>query len=47
LQPADLTLKKPGSGIPADRLSSLIGMRLRRSVERDAMISMDDLEETE
>jgi N,N'-diacetyllegionaminate synthase len=47
LQPGDLALKKPGSGIPAGRLPSLIGMRLRRSVEGDAMISMDDVEETE
>jgi N-acetylneuraminate synthase len=45
LRPGDLTLKKPGSGIPASELPALIGMRLRRSVEGDAMISLDDLEE--
>jgi N-acetylneuraminate synthase len=45
LRPGDLTLKKPGSGIPASELPALIGMRLRRSVEGDAVISMDDLEE--
>ena len=39
-----LTTKKPGSGIPADRMDSLIGMRTRRSITRDTLISMDDLE---
>jgi N-acetylneuraminate synthase len=39
-----LTTKKPGSGIPAARLPSLIGRRLRRSISRDALLNEDDLE---
>jgi len=44
LQEADLTLKKPGTGIPAARLSEVIGRRLERSVSEDALITDDDLE---
>jgi len=40
----DLAAKKPGSGIPARELPSLIGRRLRRAVARDALLSKDDLE---
>ncbi|MEE8443798.1 MAG: N-acetylneuraminate synthase family protein [Alphaproteobacteria bacterium] len=39
-----LTTKKPGTGIPANDLPGLIGMRLKRAVKRDAIISRDDLE---
>jgi N-acetylneuraminate synthase len=42
-----LTTKKPGTGIPAPALPSLIGRTLRRSVERDALLSLDDLEKVE
>lgn len=44
LRPGDLATKKPGSGIPASELPALIGMRLRRSLEGDALLSRDDLE---
>ena len=40
----DLTLKKPGTGIPAARLSEIIGRRLKRSVAADTLISEGDLE---
>jgi N,N'-diacetyllegionaminate synthase len=40
----DLAAKKPGSGIPARELPSLVGRRLRRAVARDALLSKDDLE---
>jgi N-acetylneuraminate synthase len=40
----DLAAKKPGSGIPARELPSLIGRRLRRAVARDALLSKEDLE---
>ena len=39
-----LTTKKPGSGIPAARLPSLLGRRLRRPVARDALLHEDDLD---
>ena len=39
-----LATKKPGSGIPAGELPSLVGRRLRRAVDRDNLLSPDDLE---
>jgi N,N'-diacetyllegionaminate synthase len=44
LKTDDLTLKKPGTGIPAARLPELIGCRLKRPVKANALISEDDLE---
>lgn len=44
LSEADLTLKKPGTGMPATRLPNVIGRQLKRSVSEDALISEDDLE---
>ena len=40
----DLTLKKPGTGIPGDRLASLVGRTLRRSVEPDELLREEDLD---
>ena len=40
-----LTVKKPGTGIPADRLSSVIGRRVRRAVAAGEMLSEADLVE--
>ena len=40
----DLAAKKPGTGIPARELPSLVGRRLRRAVACDALLSKDDLE---
>ncbi|MGB5746232.1 MAG: N-acetylneuraminate synthase family protein [Desulfobacterales bacterium] len=40
----DLTLKKPGTGLPAARLAELVGRKLKRAVAADAMISEDDLD---
>lgn len=34
----DLAVKKPGTGIPANRLPDLLGRRLRRSVEEDEIL---------
>jgi N-acetylneuraminate synthase len=44
LKSDDLTLKKPGTGIPAARLSEVIGRRLKRPVAADTLISEGDLE---
>jgi sialic acid synthase SpsE len=44
LTPDDLTSKKPGTGIPAKDVHTLIGNRLRRSLERDELLHPDDLE---
>ena len=45
LQARDLAIKKPGTGIPSDRLIELIGARLKRSLTADEMIAKEDLEE--
>lgn len=41
---SDLTLKKPGTGIPPDSLDSVIGSRLLRDVSSSELLSYDDLE---
>lgn len=43
LTPGDLTLKKPGTGIAADRLPELIGRKLRRPVAANQLIQESDL----
>jgi len=40
----DLELKKPGTGIPAKRLSALIGMKLTRDLDADSLLKEQDLE---
>lgn len=42
-----LAAKKPGTGIPSDRLPSLIGRRVRRALPADHLLSDEDLEGTE
>jgi N-acetylneuraminate synthase len=44
LQDEHLALKKPGTGMPASRLESLIGTRLVRAVKADELIRESDLE---
>jgi N-acetylneuraminate synthase len=44
LKETDLTLKKPGTGIPAARLSAVIGRKLTRAVPADSLLSKDDFE---
>lgn len=39
-----LALKKPGTGLPAEKLSSLIGRRLRNDLSKDTQIEETDLE---
>lgn len=41
----DLTVKKPGTGIPAEQLESLIGRRLRVDVSADRLLAEGDLQE--
>jgi N-acetylneuraminate synthase len=43
LQAKHLTFKKPGTGIPADRLEDVIGRKLSRAVKADALITENDL----
>ena len=40
----DLATKKPRTGIPAERLASLVGRRLARDVAADALLMDEDLE---
>ncbi len=44
LQEDDLAIKKPGTGIPPDRLQELIGRRLKRALEKDEIIREEDIE---
>ena len=39
-----VALKKPGSGIPARALPSVLGRRLKRAVARDELFALEDLE---
>jgi N-acetylneuraminate synthase len=43
LAECDLAVKKPGTGIPADRLPELIGRELRCAVEADQLLAESDL----
>ncbi len=43
LSEGDLIAKKPGSGIPAERIPDLIGRRLVRALEADALLTDADL----
>ena len=44
LGPDDLTLKKPGGGLPATRLPEIIGRRLKRAKAADDQLTEDDLQ---
>ena len=44
LQAEHLAIKKPGTGIPADRLPELIGRRLKRQIAKDELLSEDKLD---
>lgn len=39
-----LTLKKPGTGMPAAELAKLVGRRLKKSVSADRLLTPEDLE---
>jgi N-acetylneuraminate synthase len=39
-----LAAKKPGTGIPAERLPELVGRRLRREFAADEMLREEDLD---
>lgn len=40
----DVTMKRPGTGIPPSRLGEIIGRRVRRDLSRDSVLSEGDLE---
>jgi N-acetylneuraminate synthase len=44
LTEAHLAIKKPGTGIPAGRLSEIVGRRLRRSLATDEQLRFEDLD---
>lgn len=39
-----LALKKPGTGLPAERLDDVVGKRLRRALPADTLLADDDLD---
>jgi N-acetylneuraminate synthase len=45
LAEAHLAAKKPGTGIPAERLAAVIGRRLRRDIAPDEQLRVEDVEE--
>jgi N,N'-diacetyllegionaminate synthase len=44
LNPDHLQLKKPGKGIPAEELPNLIGRKLRRNLQPDELLLLEDFE---
>jgi N,N'-diacetyllegionaminate synthase len=40
----DLGAKKPGTGVPPERASEIVGRRVRRDVRKNELLSEDDLE---
>lgn len=44
LSAQDVTVKKPGTGIPAAKLNEVVGKRLKRPVAADTLLSMEDFE---
>lgn len=40
----NLTLKKPGTGIPASQLENLLGLKLRRGLQPDEILLLEDVE---
>lgn len=44
LKAEDLTVKKPGTGIAADRMQEVIGRRLKQPLKADGLLSEDQLE---
>jgi sialic acid synthase SpsE len=40
----DLAIKKPGTGLPPDRLPELIGKRLSIAVAEDQLLAAEDIE---
>ena len=45
LTEAHLAMKKPGTGIPAGRISEVVGRRLRRSLDTDEQLRLEDLDQ--
>jgi N-acetylneuraminate synthase len=43
LQREHLATKKPGSGMPAERLPELVGRKLARQLNRDQLLAEEDL----
>lgn len=44
LEQGDLSLRKPGTGIPAKEMKTIVGRKLKRSFVRNEMFSVEDFE---
>jgi N-acetylneuraminate synthase len=44
LKEEHLTTKKPGTGMPAERLYEMVGKRLQRDLKADELLKEEDLE---
>jgi N-acetylneuraminate synthase len=40
----DLAIKKPGTGLPPDRLPDLVGKKLAKAVAEDQLLATEDIE---
>jgi N,N'-diacetyllegionaminate synthase len=40
----DVRLKKPGTGLAPDRMADVVGRTLRRDVQADALLAVEDIE---
>ena len=43
IQPTDILFKRPGIGIPADKLSEVVGRRVNHTIEEDKTVFWEDL----
>lgn len=43
LKPEHLALKKPGTGLPEERLPAVLGKKLKHALKADALLSDQDL----
>ena len=43
LKKSDLTLKKPGTGIPFEKIGSIIGKKLIKNVRKKKLLRYDDI----
>lgn len=46
LAPEDLDAKRPGTGIPADRMDELVGKRLSAPIQKDELLQMQDIQDS-
>ena len=46
LKKSDFTLKKPGTGIPFEKIKNLIGKKLVKNISKKKLLRYDDIKKT-